>query len=63
MMIYLHLTAEQREEVQRVSRHTMGRVALRAHMVLLSDRAYSTPQISHDPRLRAGCDTPLAASL
>jgi hypothetical protein len=50
MMIHLHLTAEQREDVQRVSRHAVGRVALRAHMVLLSDRAYSAPQIAtiHD---------------
>lgn len=50
MMIHLHLTAEQREEVQRVSRHAVGREAPRAHMVLLSGRAYSAPQIAtiHD---------------
>ena len=42
----LHLTAEQRQELQRVSRQAVGRVALRAHMVLLSDRDYSVPQIA-----------------
>src|SRR2546428_5357688 len=45
-MIQLHLTAEQRQELQRVSRQAVGRVALRAHLVLLSDRGYSVPQIA-----------------
>src|SRR5439155_1754875 len=43
---HLHLTAEQRQELQRVSRQAVGRVALRAHMALLSDRGYSVPQIA-----------------
>ena len=34
-MIHLHLTAEQRQELQRVSRQAVGRVALRAHMAEL----------------------------
>src|SRR2546423_9200749 len=45
-MIHLHLTAEQRQELQRVSRQEVGRVALRAHMVLLSDRGFTVPQIA-----------------
>ncbi len=45
-MIHLHLSEEQRQEVHRVSRQAVGRVALRAHMVLLSDRAYSVPEIA-----------------
>src|SRR5439155_23978772 len=45
-MIHLHLTAEQQQELQRVSRQAVGRVALRAHMVLLSDRGYSVPQMA-----------------
>lgn len=49
-MMFVQLTDEQREEVQRVSRQAVGRVALRAHMVLLSDRSFSVPQIAeiHD---------------
>jgi transposase len=46
MMIHLHLSEEQRQEVHRVSRQAVGRVALRAHMVLLADRGYSVPQIA-----------------
>src|SRR2546421_953343 len=45
-MIHLHLTAEQRQELRRVSRQEVGRVAWRAHMVLLSDRGYTVPQIA-----------------
>jgi transposase len=45
-MIHLHLREEQRQELHRVSRQAVGRVALRAHMVLLSDRDYSVPQIA-----------------
>ena len=53
-MLYIHLTDDQRAELQRVSRAAVGRVALRAHMVLLSDRGYSVPQIA---ALHAcGCD-------
>ena len=45
-MIHLHLTDDQRQELQRVSRQAVGWVALRAHMVLLSDRDYSVPEIA-----------------
>jgi transposase len=45
-MIHLHLTDDQRQDLQRVSRQAVGRVALRAHMVLLSDRGYSVPEIA-----------------
>ncbi len=45
-MIHLHLSEEQRQELHRVSHQAVGRVALRAHMVLLSARDYSVPQIA-----------------
>ena len=45
-MIHVRLTAAQRAELRRVSREAVGRVALRAHMVLLSDREYSVPRIA-----------------
>jgi transposase len=45
-MIYVSLTQAQREELTSLSRQAIGRVALRAHMVLLSDRGYSVPQIA-----------------
>jgi len=49
-MIFVQLTDDQRRELRRVSRQAMGRVALRAQMVLLSDRSFSVPQIAeiHD---------------
>ena len=49
-MMYVHLTADQRDELQVASRQAIGRVALRAHMVLLSDRGFTVPQIAaiHD---------------
>jgi transposase len=49
-MIHVRLTEAQRAELRRVSRQAVGRVALRAHMVLLSDRDYSVPRIAevHD---------------
>ncbi|HVC33341.1 MAG TPA: IS630 family transposase [Chloroflexota bacterium] len=49
-MVFVKLTEEQRRELERVSRQAVGRVALRAHMVLLSGRGYSVPQIAqiHD---------------
>jgi transposase len=49
-MIYVHLTADQRDELTVVSRQAIGRVALRAHIVLLSDRGFTVPQIAaiHD---------------
>lgn len=45
-MLYLTLTAEQHRELQTVSRHAVGRVALRAHMVLLSGRGCPVSQIA-----------------
>src|SRR5215467_15105955 len=45
-MIYVHLTESQRDELQVVGRQAIGRVALRAHMVLLSDRGSTVPQIA-----------------
>jgi transposase len=49
-MIYVHLTPDQRDELQVVSRQAIGRVALRAHMVLLSDRGFTVQEIAaiHD---------------
>ena len=49
-MIFVQLTDAQRQEVRQVSRRAVGRVALRAHMVLLSDRSFSVSQIAeiHD---------------
>ncbi len=49
-MIRVRVTDEQRDELVEVSRHAVGRVALRAQMVLLSVRGYSVPQIAsiHD---------------
>ena len=45
-MIRMHLNPIQRQELKRLSRQAVGRVALRAQMVLLSDRGYSVPQIA-----------------
>lgn len=49
-MIFVQLTDDQRTELRQVSRQAVGRVALRAQMVLLSDRSFSVPQIAeiHD---------------
>jgi transposase len=49
-MIFVQLTDDQRGELRQVSRQAVGRVALRAQMVLLSDRSFSVPQIAeiHD---------------
>src|SRR5947208_15735936 len=49
-MIRLDLSDEERREVQQVSRQAVGRVALRAQMVLLAGRGYRVPQIAqiHD---------------
>jgi Transposase and inactivated derivatives len=43
-------TEEEHEELKRMKRQEVGRVATRAHIILLSDRDYSAPQISeiHD---------------
>ncbi len=45
-MVYIHLTVSQRDELRAISRQAIGRVALRAHMVLLSDRGFTIPQIA-----------------
>jgi len=45
-MLYLQLTDEQRVELEAVSQRAVGRVALHAQMVLLSDRGHSVPQIA-----------------
>ena len=42
-MIYVHLTQQQRDELDVVSRHAIGRVARLSHMVLLSDRGFTVP--------------------
>src|SRR2546422_8548082 len=49
-MIHLHVSDTQRQELEQVSRRAVGRVALRAQMVLLSARGYSVPRIAaiHD---------------
>ena len=49
-MIFVTLSDEHRDDLERVSRHAVGRVALRAQMILLSGRGYSVPQIAaiHD---------------
>jgi transposase len=49
-MLFVELTEEERAELERVSRQAVGRVALRAHMVLLNDRRYRVPMIAaiHD---------------
>jgi transposase len=49
-MLNLTLTAKQQRELRTVSRHAVGRVALRAHMVLLSGRGCPVAQIAliHD---------------
>ena len=45
-MVYLHLTEGQRDALNAISRQAIGRVALRAHLVLLSDRGFTVPQIA-----------------
>jgi transposase len=49
-VIRMHLSDDQRAELQQVSRQAVGRVALRAQMVLLCARGYLVPQIAqiHD---------------
>jgi len=49
-MIKMDLTDDQRRELQEASRQAVGRVALRAQMVLLCARGYRVPQIAqiHD---------------
>jgi transposase len=43
-MIYVSLTPMQRDELTTLSHQAIGRVAWRAHMVLLSDRGFTVPQ-------------------
>ena len=45
-MIYVSLPQPQRDELASLSHQAMGRVALRAHMILLSDRGFTVPQIA-----------------
>jgi transposase len=45
-MIRMDLSDDQRRELQQVSRQAVGRVALRAQMVLLCARDYRVPQIA-----------------
>ena len=45
-MLYVRVTDDQRAELEHVSRQAVGRVALRAQMVLASDRGHSVPQIA-----------------
>lgn len=45
-MLHMHLNQKERQDLKCVSRQAVGRVALRAQMVLLSDRGYSVPQIA-----------------
>lgn len=45
-MIYVSLTQSQRDELTNHSHQAIGRVALRAQMVLLSDRGFTVPQIA-----------------
>jgi len=45
-MIRVQITDAQREELEEVSRQAVGRVALRAQMVLLAGRGYRVPRIA-----------------
>lgn len=45
-MMRMEITDAQREELEQVSRQAVGRVALRAQMVLLAGRGYRVPQIA-----------------
>ena len=53
-MVFVRLTDIQRAELREIARHAIGRIALRAQMVLLSDRGYSVPQIAEIHE--CGCD-------
>src|ERR1051326_3781125 len=45
-MIDVSLTQTQREELTNLSHQAIGRVALRAHLVLLSDRGFTVQEIA-----------------
>lgn len=53
-MIFVRLTDKQRGELERVSQQAVGRVAMRAQMVLLSDRHYPVGFIAEIHQ--CGCD-------
>jgi transposase len=53
-MIFVRLTDAQREELERVRQQAVGRVAMRAQMVLLSGRHYPVPFIAEIHQ--CGCD-------
>jgi hypothetical protein len=61
-MIRIHLTDEQRREIERVSQQAVGRVALRAHGAAGWARLPGAADRPH-PRLRGGRGAALAASL
>lgn len=46
-MVFITLTDPERQALKRLSRRAVGRVALRAQRVLLSDRGYAVAQIAH----------------
>ena len=46
MRVVREPTSEEQVELERMMRQEVGRVALRAQMVLLSARGYSVPEIS-----------------
>jgi transposase len=50
-MLRTHLSTEQRTELEHLRRQAVGRVAGRAHLILLSDQGYHVPQIARI----AGC--------
>jgi transposase len=45
-MLRTHLSAEQRTELEHLRRKAVGRVAGRAHMILLNDQGYHVPEIA-----------------
>lgn len=45
-MIYDHLTQSQCDGLGAVRQQAIGRVVLRAHMALLSDRGFTVPRIA-----------------
>ncbi len=45
-MLFVHLTEAQRTDLADLSQRAVGRIALRAQMVLLSDRGYRVPAIA-----------------
>jgi transposase len=45
-MLHVHVSDAQRQELAAVSRQAVGRVAWRAHMVLLSERGDAVPVIA-----------------